>query len=148
MGNKACLSSENLNLPKAQAHKLMPNYIGPCEIISCDREHSHYTLMKDMAGHPQSDLINHFTNLPCPVPSAGTGVYATQPSGGMSTADTSPLPSSILTLHEDASTSASSLLHPPMQDDQSSSASSRGSKRRCGLSPQPSRVSHRPSTRA
>ena len=106
------------------------------------------SIMKDMAGHPQSNLINHFTNLPCPVPSAGTGVYATQPSGGMSTADTSPLLSSILTLREDASTSASSLLHPPMRDDQSSSASSRGSKRRCGPSPQPSRVSHHPSTRA
>ena len=44
MGNKACLSSENLNLPKAQARKLMPKYIGPYEIILCDREHSHYTL--------------------------------------------------------------------------------------------------------
>ena len=44
VGNKAYLSTENLNLPKARARKLMPKYIGPYEIISCDREHSHYTL--------------------------------------------------------------------------------------------------------
>ena len=35
---------ENLNLPKARARKLMPKYIGPYEIISCNKENSHYTL--------------------------------------------------------------------------------------------------------
>jgi hypothetical protein len=35
---------ENLNLPKARAHKLMPKYIGPYEIISCDQDQSYYTL--------------------------------------------------------------------------------------------------------
>jgi len=44
VGKGAYLSTENLNLPKARARKLMPKYIGPYEIISCDREHSHYTL--------------------------------------------------------------------------------------------------------
>jgi hypothetical protein len=44
VGRKAYLSTENLNLPKAQARKLMPKYIGPYEIISCERENSHYTL--------------------------------------------------------------------------------------------------------
>lgn len=44
MGKFAYLSTENLNLPKAQAHKLMPKYIRPYEIISSNREHSHYTL--------------------------------------------------------------------------------------------------------
>jgi hypothetical protein len=44
VGRKAYLSTENLNLPKAQAQKLMPKYIGPYEIISCERETSHYTL--------------------------------------------------------------------------------------------------------
>ncbi len=106
------------------------------------------SIMKDMAGHPQSELINHFTNLPRPANTAGTGVHAAQPSGGTSTADTSPFPSSVLNLREDASTSTSSLLQPPTRDDHSSSASSRGSKRRRGPSPQPSRASRRPSTRA
>ena len=41
---KAYLSTENLNLPKARARKLMPKYIGPYKIISCERENSHYTL--------------------------------------------------------------------------------------------------------
>src|SRR6266849_5775792 len=67
------------------------------------------SIMKDMAGHPQSELINHFVNPPCPANSVGTGGYATQPSRGMSTADTSPFPSSVLNLCEDASTSMSSL---------------------------------------
>ena len=44
VGNKAYLSTENLNLPKARARKLMPKYIGPYEIISCKKENSHYTL--------------------------------------------------------------------------------------------------------
>jgi hypothetical protein len=44
VGRKAYLSMENLNLPKAQARKLMPKYIGPYKIISCERENSHYTL--------------------------------------------------------------------------------------------------------
>ncbi len=43
-GNKAYLSMENLNLPKARARKLMPKYIGPYKILSCNRENSHYTL--------------------------------------------------------------------------------------------------------
>ena len=41
VGQKAYLSTENLNLPKARARKLMPKYIGPYEIISCKRENSH-----------------------------------------------------------------------------------------------------------
>ena len=44
VGNKAYLSTENLNLPKARARKLMPKYIGPYKILSCDKEKSHYTL--------------------------------------------------------------------------------------------------------
>jgi hypothetical protein len=44
VGRKAYLSTENLNLPKARARKLMPKYISPCEILSCEREASHYTL--------------------------------------------------------------------------------------------------------
>jgi hypothetical protein len=44
VGRKAYLSTENLNLPKARARKLMPKYIGPYEILSCKREASHYTL--------------------------------------------------------------------------------------------------------
>jgi hypothetical protein len=41
VGRKAYLSMENLNLPKAQ--KLMPKYIGPYKIISCERKLSLYT---------------------------------------------------------------------------------------------------------
>ena len=37
-GQEAYLSMENLNLPKAQARKLMPKYIGPYKIKSCNRE--------------------------------------------------------------------------------------------------------------
>jgi hypothetical protein len=44
VGRKAYLSTENLNLPKARARKLMPKYISPYEILSCEREASHYTL--------------------------------------------------------------------------------------------------------
>jgi hypothetical protein len=43
-GQEAYLSTENLNLPKARARKLMPKYIGPYKIKSCDRELSKYTL--------------------------------------------------------------------------------------------------------
>jgi len=43
-GKFAYLSTENLSLPKARARKLMPKYIGPYEIISCNKENSHYTL--------------------------------------------------------------------------------------------------------
>jgi len=43
-GQQVYLSTENLNLPKARAHKLMPKYIGPYEIISSDRDQSYYTL--------------------------------------------------------------------------------------------------------
>ena len=34
----------SIYLPKARARKLTPKYIGPYEIISCDRDQSHYTL--------------------------------------------------------------------------------------------------------
>ena len=44
LGKLAYLSTENLSLPKARARKLMPKYIGPYEIISCNKENSHYTL--------------------------------------------------------------------------------------------------------
>jgi hypothetical protein len=37
VGRKAYLSTENLNLPKARAQKLMPKYIGPYKVISCER---------------------------------------------------------------------------------------------------------------
>jgi len=43
-GHKAYLSTENLNLPKARARKLMPKFIGPYNILSCDRTNSNYTL--------------------------------------------------------------------------------------------------------
>src|SRR5271168_1401348 len=43
-GQQVYLSTENLNLPKARARKLMPKYIGPYEIISSDRDQSYYTL--------------------------------------------------------------------------------------------------------
>jgi hypothetical protein len=44
VGQTAYLSTKNLNLPKARAHKLMPKYIGPYKIIASDREWSSYTL--------------------------------------------------------------------------------------------------------
>jgi len=44
VGQKAYLSTENLNLPKARARKLMPKFIGPYEILSCKKENSQYTL--------------------------------------------------------------------------------------------------------
>ena len=44
IGQHVYLSTENLNLPKARARKLMPKYIGPYEVISCDKNLSHYTL--------------------------------------------------------------------------------------------------------
>ena len=43
-GNKAYLSMENLNLPKARAWKLMPKYIRPYKILACNWKNSHYTL--------------------------------------------------------------------------------------------------------
>ena len=43
-GQKAYLSTENLNLPKARAQKLMPKYIGPYKVLSCDKDKSYYTL--------------------------------------------------------------------------------------------------------
>ena len=43
-GQKAYLSMENLNLPKARAQKLMPKYIGPYEVLSCDKDKSYYML--------------------------------------------------------------------------------------------------------
>jgi hypothetical protein len=44
VGRKAYLSTENLNLPKARARKLMPKFIGPYEIIAGNKETSSYTL--------------------------------------------------------------------------------------------------------
>jgi hypothetical protein len=44
VGHHIYLSTKNLSLPKAQARKLMPKYIGPYEIISYDRNQSYYTL--------------------------------------------------------------------------------------------------------
>lgn len=44
VGQTAYLSTKNLNLPKARAHKLMPKYIGPYKITASDRERSSYTL--------------------------------------------------------------------------------------------------------
>ena len=44
VGKEAYLSTENLNLPKARARKLMPKYIGPYEIIASSKETSSYTL--------------------------------------------------------------------------------------------------------
>jgi len=44
VGKKAFLSTENLNLPKARAHKLKPKYIGPYKIVSCHKDVSTYTL--------------------------------------------------------------------------------------------------------
>jgi hypothetical protein len=44
VGQTAYLSTKNLNLPKARAHKLMPKYIGPYSIIARDRTRSYYTL--------------------------------------------------------------------------------------------------------
>lgn len=43
-GENVYLSTENLNLPKARARKLMPKYIGPYKILSCNRETSQYTI--------------------------------------------------------------------------------------------------------
>ena len=43
-GQHVYLSTKNLNLPKAQACKLMPKYIRPYEIILCNQEQSHYML--------------------------------------------------------------------------------------------------------
>lgn len=43
-GNRAYLSTENLNLPKLRARKLTPRFIGPYKILDCDRSLSKYTL--------------------------------------------------------------------------------------------------------
>ena len=51
-GNKAYLSTENLNLPKARAWKLMPKYIGPYKILACNRENSHLELPEELLKHP------------------------------------------------------------------------------------------------
>ena len=53
-GNKAYLSTENLNLPKARARKLMPKYIRPYKILVCNRENSHYMLElpEELLKHP------------------------------------------------------------------------------------------------
>jgi hypothetical protein len=44
IGEKVFLSTENLNLPKGRARKLMPKYIGPYKIIASKPEVSRYTL--------------------------------------------------------------------------------------------------------
>jgi hypothetical protein len=44
IGDKVYLSTENLNLPKGRARKLMPKYIGPYKIIALKPEVSRYTL--------------------------------------------------------------------------------------------------------
>ena len=44
VGDKVFLSTENLNLPKGRARKLLPKYIGPYKIIASKPETSRYTL--------------------------------------------------------------------------------------------------------
>ena len=44
MGDKVYLSTENLNLPKSRARKLMPKYIGPYKVTKSHPEISRYTL--------------------------------------------------------------------------------------------------------
>lgn len=43
-GDLVYLSTENLNLPKGRAKKLLPRYIGPYEVIKAHAETSNYTL--------------------------------------------------------------------------------------------------------
>jgi len=44
IGDKVYLSTENLNLPKGRAKKLLPKYIGPYKIIASKPEASRYTI--------------------------------------------------------------------------------------------------------
>ncbi len=43
-GDLVYLSTKNLNLPKARAHKLCPKYIGPYKVQNTKKETSNYTL--------------------------------------------------------------------------------------------------------
>jgi hypothetical protein len=43
-GDQVYLSTENLNLPKGRAHKLLPKYIGPYSIIKANAHTSNYQL--------------------------------------------------------------------------------------------------------
>ena len=44
VGDKVYLSTENLNLPKGRARKLMPKYVGPYSILASNPETSNYKL--------------------------------------------------------------------------------------------------------
>ena len=44
VGDKVYLSTENLELPKGRARKLMPKYIGPYEVTECHPSESRYNL--------------------------------------------------------------------------------------------------------
>ena len=44
VGNKVYLSTQNLNLPKSRARKLMPKFIGPYKVTDSHPEISRYTL--------------------------------------------------------------------------------------------------------
>jgi len=44
VGDKAYLSTENLNLPKGRSRKLMPKFIGPYEVTKSHPNESRYTL--------------------------------------------------------------------------------------------------------
>jgi hypothetical protein len=44
IGDKAYLSTENLNLPKGRSRKLMPKFIGPYKVTESHPNESRYTL--------------------------------------------------------------------------------------------------------
>jgi hypothetical protein len=44
IGDKAYLSTENLNLPKGRSRKLMPKFVGPYEVTAGHLNESRYTL--------------------------------------------------------------------------------------------------------
>jgi len=44
VGDKAYLSTENLNLPKGRSRKLMPKFIGPYKVTESHPNKSRYTL--------------------------------------------------------------------------------------------------------
>jgi hypothetical protein len=98
------------------------------------------SIFRDMGGpHPQRDLIEHFNALPPAVTTIAPA--SSNPGAGLRPPPTgaSPLPSPVLQLHDDISSSTSSFPHSHTRDDNSSNASSRGSKRRQDPSPQPPR---------
>ncbi len=43
-GNMVHLSTKNLSIPKGQARKLVPKYIGPYKVVGANMETSSYTL--------------------------------------------------------------------------------------------------------